>query len=458
MTGTIFDLFEEGEPKLKDYSKVPDTQKGYMEIAANAPTPKDDSFFSTVGEYGKSALKGLTEGAIRLGRIMGPLQGYETTEDIVKRTEKALNKYIPNENEGFGQKSLRRGLAFAPTALASPGSTLGTGARTLVGGFAGETAKELGAPEWLQTAAELTAYMTPEITKKILSAGNNKELIKRAKEMGFSDEQIAPLLQSDFKQKWLAKISPKSGSVQEKLKSTKSQIDKSFDVLSESPVIKKEISEKANGVLINDIRKKLSSLPRELQEAVTPDLNDLLNNKITGNSLMNFWKDLNHHFANDRKALSILKEPVKNALKSISPQAAKDFEVLNNLYSKYYPISSKLKPDLASKLVSSGEYFAGAAALTGLAFGHVEPLVGIIGEQAVKQLAKHMLTSPRLQQMSRKTVNAINDHKVPMTLKMINLFSNELKKNYPEISKELEKISEEDLISLFETSVDQSKQ
>ena len=155
MSGTIFDLVEI-EPRPG--------QEGFFDLAAQAPMPEEKSFFGKAKkfakEYGKTALKGSAEGLYQLGRIAGPVglpQHKEFTEE--------LNRLLPTEKEQFGQKALRRGLKELPTALSFPGASLGTIPRALGAGVAGQTAEELGAPEWLQTASEITAYLSPDVTK-----------------------------------------------------------------------------------------------------------------------------------------------------------------------------------------------------------------------------------------------------------------------------------------------------
>lgn len=157
MNGSIFDLIGE-EPK--------EGQEGYFELAQNAPSPKDNSYFNTIKDYGKTILKGAVEGVSRFGTALGPLQPRAVTEQQLEGQTEALDTALPTD-EGFGQKAIRRGLKETPTAMAFPGSNVAQmGTRSILAGFAGEGAKELGAPEWAQAAAELTAFIGPDITKK----------------------------------------------------------------------------------------------------------------------------------------------------------------------------------------------------------------------------------------------------------------------------------------------------
>ena len=293
------------------------------------PVPKEEkSYFQHVKDYTKTIAKGTAEGLSRLGGIMGPLQdlhGKPYSKQLEEQTEN-LNEFLPTEDESFGQKSLRRGLKEVPTAISFPGSSAASGSRALLAGVAGQGAEELGLPEWAQTAAELTAYLGPDVTKKLLEKGKNADIIKEAKKLGLNDEQSTPLIQSDFKQKWLSKLAPKRGSTQKALDETKKGLGNVYETIQNSPLAKSEISELNNGKLINSLTQKLDELPRELRDKVEKDIQDLIGNKITGKSLINFWKDLNSFYGPGKEKLGILKDPIKNAIKTISPELAKDFD------------------------------------------------------------------------------------------------------------------------------------
>ena len=417
-----------------------------MEYAKRAPEIKEKSFLNDVKDYGKTILKGSAEGITKLGRMFGPTlerPGFE------ERQTEALDVLLPTD-EGFGQKALRRGLREVPSAIATGGGSAAIqGARALGAGLLGESAKSLGAPEWLQTAAEFTAFIGPDVTKKLLSSGKNKEIIDFGRKMGMTDEQLTPLLQSDRKQRWLAKLSPKRGKTEEALKSTKEGLGSTYSKIQESEQAAKSLSQTSTNKLMDDIASKLDDLPRELRNKVQPDLDDLLNNKVTGKSLMNFWSDLNSHFSGDKKRLSILKGPVKEAIGLVSPQLEKDFELANSLYSKFYPISKRLMPTITSDIVKAAETIGIGGSVIGAMFGHYSPILSLLGEKTGKQLAKNMLINPRFQQLSKKMVVAINQNKYPLAKKVLEQFKNEVSKIDKNASDKLESLTEEEFERLL---------
>lgn len=448
MNSDVFDLIE------------PEGESGYMELASKAPAIKDNSFFNTVADYGRTALKGAVEGLTNLGHMMGPTQEYpkfkegklvpgRTSEQVLEQQTEGLNELLPTD-EGFGQKALRRGLKMAPSVGAFPGANpLSSSIRSGVAGLAGQGVEELGGGEIAQTLAELTAFIGPELTKKLFASGKNKEIMQFAKKMGMTDEQITPLIQGETKQKWLSKLTSKGKSTQNRLAESKKGIEKIYKSVESSPEAALEISEMQNGKLINEIFKKLESMPRDAQSKIEADLSDLLNNKITGNSLINFWRDINSKYTLNKQQLQTIKEPLKNALKSISPDLAQDFEMTNKLFSKYYPISSKLKPDLASKIVSAAESIGSVGSVIGAMLGHPYPLLSIIGKKAGSKLSSEMLLNPRFQQIGKKMVLAINQNKWGMAKKLIDLYAHEVKEISPKLSEELNDISEEDMMDFF---------
>lgn len=451
MTDSIFDV-------VKERTEIPEGKEGFFETAKRMPEPKDKSFFQTAKEYAKTILKGTSEGLTKLGGLMGPIPDIhgQPRSELQKEHTEQLEELLPGE-EGYIQKSIRRGLGEAPTALAFPGSQLSTLPRAIAAGFLGEGAKELGAPEWAQTAAELTAYIGPDITKKLLMQGKEKGLIAAAKKFGLSDEQITPLIQSEFKQKWLSKLTPRKGGTEKALQSTKNALSEGYSGLAKAEGSAKEISEAANGKLINSISEKLSEMPRDIQSKIRPDLEDLLNNKITGRSLINFYKDINSKITGSSKELAHIKGSVKEAIKSIDPSLAEDFGLINDLYSKYYNISSKLKPNVTSDIIQAGESLALMASVPAAFFGHFEPLVSIVGEKGLRKVAQKLLLNPHYQQLGTKMANALNENKFEVALKLSKSMSNLIRKDSPELADQLEKLTLEDFEKSFsrEKSKDQ---
>lgn len=441
MTGTILDSIEDEDRERRQFLNY---------AASSEKEPEENLYKSSVFDLGKTILKGSVEGLSRFGTALGPTQPREVTEMQLAEQTKKLDEALPTE-DGFISNATRRGLKELPTAVASPGANAASMInRSMVAGFLGEGGKELGLPEWAQSALELTAYIGPDITKKLLESGTNADLIQFAKRMGMTDAQITPLIQSDFKTKWLAKLTQKGGSTGEKIASTKSGIQQVYTKVKDSPLAQKEISEIANGKLINSLKEKISDMPREVQDVILQDLNDLLANKITGKSLINFYSDVNHNLGGKTTQLAQLKNPIKEALATLSPELVQDFEMANKLYERYYPIASKLKPNLVSNLITAGKALGlGTSVLTAVTTGIMTPLVGFATEKVIQKLSQQMLTNPHFQQLGQKFANAISQNKFQAAKLVVTEISKLVSKVSPELGKDLEKLSMEELQDLF---------
>lgn len=441
MNGTIFDLIET-EPSAG--------QEGFFELAESAPMPEKKSYLSSIknkaSEYGKTALKGGVEGLYRLGRAMGPLilTPQQKVQESEQLTEK-LNEFFPTKEEGLGQRGLRRGLREAPTVLGLPGSTLSTLPRALAAGFLGEGAKDLGLPEWAQTAAEITAYIGPDVTKKLLETGKNKELIQVGKKLGLSDKELTPLIQSEFKQKWLTKISPKRGSTQKALSESKNALSESYSTLKQSETALKPLVGDETFKLQEKMADILFEMPASVRNKIQSDMFDLFSQPVTGNSLMNFYADVNHALGSSSKQLTRLKGPIKEAIKSVSPDLSKDFEIVNDLYSKYHSIASKLKPNLTSDIINAAETLGIVGSVT---MGHYPSLAKILSEKLARKVAQQMLINPHYQQLGKKMVVALNHNKYAIAKKTIEEFI-KLVKTSSEAASKFEEVKDEELLEFF---------
>lgn len=446
MTNTIFDLVE---PE--------NSQKGYLDLASRSPDPKDDSWLTYMKDWGKTILKGGVEGATRLGRMMGPMDserdrvGRGTNAELYEAQTSALENLLPQQEEDFLQRGARRALREAPSMMAMPGtSPIQAGVRSIAAGYLGEGAKELGAPEWVQTGAELSAFLGPDIFKKLVSTGNKKELIEAGRKFGMTDEQITPLLQSEFKQKWLTKLAPKRGATAEALKDTKEALSSSYSGIQKSEAATRSLPERSRKELISEMQDLLKEMPADVRKAIKKDVKDFLKNEATGESLINLYKDINYVSGANKKQLTLLKDPIKKALSAVSPELGKDFEMVNKLHSKYYEIAKKLRPNITTDIVRAAETLG----LMGSTFGAVVtgnylPLVAVLGEKTARKFAQQLLINPRLQQLSTKTIMAANMNKYAAAKLFASKMADEMRKSSPEMAEIFENISQEDIYNFF---------
>lgn len=432
------------------FDYIEETPQGSSEdifsLSSGLPAPKDDSFFNIVKDYGKTALKGGIEGISKFGQMISPSLDIPLQPSLsLEQQSQNLDKILPTD-EGFAQKTLRRGLKEAPTMLSFPGmAPAQTAIRTGAAAALGQTAEELGAPEWAQTAAELSAFIGPDIFKKLIASGSKKEIIEAARKLGLSDEAITPLIQGDFKQKWLSYISPRRGYTEKALKQSKGELSTAYRAIQKSEEASKQVSPEMRKNVLAAIEKQLLELPVETRNKILGDFKELKKGKLTGDSLINFYSDVNEVAGKSSRVFTV-KGPVKEALKSISPELEKDFSLINDLYSKYYKISAKLKPTLTTDIIGASEALG---ALSAAMTGYYPYLVKIGGEKVARKVAQKMLLNPRYQQIPEKIMRAAKDNKYSVVRKGIEELKQLFGDDSPEIADQLDALTDEEIQSIF---------
>lgn len=393
----------------------------------------------------QSGGQGLLEGLHKAGRMMGPLPTEESEQEVEQKFEESVDPYFPDKAENFGGRALKRGLKEAPSMMAFPSSSLASILpKSIAAGFLGEGAKELGAPETVQTIAELTAYIGPDIVKKLLESGSNKEIIQAARDFGLKDEQITPLLQSERKQSWLSKLVPKRGRTQNILKETKEGLSQAEEKISQGELAKGTLSPEAKNDFFNETAKLATEkIPHSTIEKVQQDFVNFAKGEPSGERLINLWRKLNKQYPKLAE-LQQFKGPLEKALKSIDPKLSEDFGKLNNLWSRYFNIAKKLKPNIVSDLVSGGEALG---LLHGVYFMNPSGLKAILATQGARIGARELLLNPRLQQLNEKFLMAVNNNKWQVASKI----STQIKDQFNKLDKNIEfnELKEEELKNIF---------
>lgn len=372
-------------------------------------------------------------GLVEEDEQLSPISDEEFVENI--------EKILPTQ-EGFAEKALERGGRIAPYALTGGGNVAGQALRSALAGFLGEGAKEAGLPEWAQALAELPAFAAPGLGKKIIPKASQKELVEGARNLGLSEQEITPLIQSEIKQKWLTKFAPKRGRTQEALSKSKTALGNVFDRLEKSEPAKNLLTESQSTEVVKNIDNILEQLPAGVRNEIAEDYVDLLNKPISGASLINFWRDLNHYISKGTDKLGIVKGPITDALENISPELASDFRLTNQLYSKYATINKKLKPTLVQDLMTAGR---AVRTLVGASTGNFPLLMEAVGESAAKRIARELLINPRLQNISNKMMTSLNQNKYAAANQFLQQYINEISKEDKELADLLRDIDFKDL-------------
>ena len=371
-----------------------------------------------------------------LGSGLESLQGTgiaKTDEQI----EDILNKVLPTQEDKFIERGLERGGRIAPYAAVGGGNLAAQGLKSVLGGLAGEGAKDLGAPPLVQALTEIAAMGAPSLGKKIVPTAKQAPLVEGARNLGLSEKEIAPLIQGEGKQKFLAKAAPKRGRTQAALQRSKGALGEVYGRLAGSETAQAKLSQNDASQVVDSINDVLEKLPSGVRKTVHDDFMDLIKEGVSGSSLINFYQDLNHYIGKGERQLGLLKDPIQKGLSKISPQLGEDFALTNKLYGNYSKLASRLKPNLVGDLLQAGR---GVRIAFGITMGNFPLLAETMTESAAKNLAKEMLINPRFQNLGKQMASALNHSKWGVAKKIADSMGKEVKKIDPSVAKQLEEI------------------
>lgn len=416
-------------------------------------------------------LKGIIGGVVNFGRAFGPLPDVAgekpyNPDDL----RNLLDENIPSSPTFLGGAA-RRGLEMFPTASMLPGVPPGAmGVASGAGGVLGEGVKEVGGGEVAQTIAEvIPSFFTgspapiaekgtkvfkalgktkalPEkmrdiFSKKALDREEINEIIRFAKSKGMTSEELAPLIQPEMKKTVLSKLASRGGDTQKALSRSKQAVEDIADSFSKGEYAAKTLSPEATTKFTNALEEVIYEMPAKTSDLIKEDLSKLKKSPMDVKSIVRFFRAINAQYGADKARLGLLKGPIKDALATISPQLANDFNMSNKLFQKYYDISSKLKPNMASDFF---EYLALPKALYGAVTGNYPLLVETVGEHAARKFSAELLTNPKLYDLSRQIVAASKSGKVAAVEALRRQYAKEIRKAHPKISEAMLKESFEE--------------
>lgn len=343
-------------------------------------------------------------------------------------TSKEVQKGI-EQLTGIGEGKTPEGrIAGRGAEFVGEGAATGGGLKalaTLAGsGLAGQGIREAGGPEALATGTEIAGSILPSLLQgRLVPKGSDaKKTVEAGRHIGLTEKQITPLVQGEKKVATLSKVARKGTKTKELFASIKQKLGDSYDTIKSSKEAKVNLPRAEQKSII----KEFSNIRNELLKTLEPSpdkqaaidyigkaINKLQNNTITPEHLVNFWQDINksvkwNSLSGGKKSLAALKDPISKTLNKISPSLAKDFEMTNDLYSKYSQISKKLKPDLIDAIVNKGELLGAVPAGIALATGNPWGLVGLASEASIRLLGREMLINPYFQNLGMKLVKNFN--------------------------------------------------
>lgn len=426
---TIFDLFD----------STPVSSSGSFDRSATDIVPKKKPI--DIFEMGKndqkkeqplsrfrSAENALYKGAAKevreqifkvpyFGKELKKLEGNPLVQNPESFQEK-IETALPTKDE-FLERGLESGGRNLPYVAIGGGGLGQSLIRSGASGLAKEGVKEMGGGEIPQTIAEIATLSGPDLLKKIIPTKGQKPIVDWARGKGMTEKQIAPLIQSEKKQRWLTKIARKGKRSDEALKQSREAVGNIYDRLKQSPSAQGRLNPDDLADFQENISKKLIQMPSAERELITKEFSDLQKTGFSGDGLINFYQDLNYLYKEGNKYAANLLSDVEKSMSTISPQLASDFKMTNQLYKNNAALSSKMRGSWAHDLI----YYLGGAGklITGVALHNYPLIVETLGESAGRRLATEMLINPRMQNLSLKMVQALNNGKYAIAKDLMDL-------------------------------------
>ncbi len=438
MTSSIFDIVDEEETLVDLPSPEPHEEKeSLFKGVEEVELPKDpQKWWESIP---KDVLKGFLESVQRVGRMMGPIPTGQPEEQVQREFSERLDEAIPSDKTFLGS-ALRRGEQIAGPAAVFPGGGLGTAGRGLAGGVAGQAAEHLGAPEWLQTIAEIAPFLAPGLGKQIQPTKKQEKAVALLRKAGATEQEIAPVIQSPKKQQIIGSVAQKGGKATTKLKETKQMLDRTVESFKTGKFGAEKFKDQNWNKMVNELQSKLQDMPAKVRNTIGEDFQQFLKGPKDVKSAIKLYRDINANYSPKTAQLGTMKDPIKDALATISPELARDFNLTNDLFVKYYSIYNKLSPknaDLFNQIINLTEWGRIGA---GVYFGQYPLIVEVIGEKAGRILAREMLINPRMQNLAKQTAQALNANKYGVANQLNQKMVKMLSKEHPDAAAELQTI------------------
>ncbi len=422
-----------GETRISDSKNSPTiNEMEFADYALQQPTEEESPWYKS---YPAALGKGIVKGVVQLGESFGGLRAppQQKAEEEEKRSE-VLKEYLPSE-EGFVEGALERGGKLLPGVLAGPGGVGQAVARSGAAAISGETAKKYGFGEMGQAIAELPALLSPGLAKTILPTKGQKEIVTEARRLGLSEKEIAPLIQAEKKLTIGKKFSYRGDNVQKVLKGSKEAVGNLYTTLEESAAGKNIIPKEVANTFFKDLEKPFAKITDAAYKKIQPDYQKLIDGDITGEKLVNFWQKLNKYISKGDPELGLIKGPLKNAMKGVSPEFSKDFEIINDLYARSAKIRKALSPKDENIVMKFMEATAPYQVVGSLLSGYYPAMATVLGEVGARKLATYSLTNPRFQNLGKQIVKAAADNKVQLADNLMKVFKKELEEEIPDYEK-----------------------
>jgi len=391
--------------------------------------------------------------------------GFPTYEESVNWMRKKM------EPENYEPSGLEKGLetagGFLGSSVVTPGSSfggVGKAAMTALGASGAGTASAAGMGPGAQFGASIAVPAVAQAINLIRTGKLNptgaqaKQLYEEGKRLGLSDAELTPILQSQAKKDVLGFIAKPTRRAERAIQRSEAALGNLYEKVKN----KSSTLRRANRTEEQFLLGKIDAVKQDLQksklkpgdkqkviEEITKLESDIAANGIGADEIVATWQDINqlvnwNSFKEGKKSLAALKDPFENILKSISPEDAKEFAVLNKMWGKLQKTAEKVRPTDTTNFLKLGEAGHAMHGLISLiSTGNPGSLKVFLGSQGARILATEMLTNPRLNNLLNKTIASA----LPATQKAVNKavldFEEGLRKDFPELYRHFKEKPEE---------------
>lgn len=423
--------FSETEPQSSIFEQAAQRAAEKKEVTVEAKKPEISRARSLVS----APIKGASKELIKRFGFESPMETvkrlqstpFETREEQVDveagRLLPTKDKFIENVLEKAGKLGVQFSGGGAPGAI-----------KTVLAATLSEGLKKAGAPEIVQDISEIIPFAAPTLANRIIATRTQAPLVDFARKMGMTEKEIAPLIQGEGKRKLLTWIAKKGGRTQRALQKSYNAIRNTYNVIRSSPDALKPLGKERTANIMRKLEKIFLEAPSAQRDKIIKDFADLKAGPFTIDSAINFFHDVNQTLGPNIGELSLLKGPLIEGMKELSPGLAEDFQLANKLFANRAKLAQSLKPTVFSSVMKGIQAIKLA---TGIAMGNIPLLYETVGESIGRIAARELLINPRLQNLSRQMISSLNKGKFGIATKIADKMSTMFKN--PTISKELKK-------------------
>lgn len=399
---------------------------------------KSDRFFADLEQdpsRARSLASALPKGVIRGSRGINPMGNLGPIPN--KLAEKLLSKFLPTQEKTPEQILEFTGENLPAVAQGGEGLLM-KGLQAAGGALLKTGAKEANLPEWAQEVANITGIGVPALGKGLATKGlrpntKQKPVYDFLKSKGLTDQDIAPIIQDKKKLSILSKAAFKFEKGDPYIKDIKSKISNVYEDIRERGGKTSYLQGNDLRNFENELNEKLSKLQKRHRKLIQSEVEDLYNNPIDFTELHDFKLAINDIVKDSeggKAAIGILKEPLSNAQKAISPELHSELKLLDKAHGDLKKFTKQMTKKTYDHILSLGPI--GTALWGALTFNPTMMTAGglLFGKViAARTLAKKMLTNPRFHNMYLKMKDQVSKNNIPKAIKTMRLIEEEAKKS-----------------------------